>query len=253
MKLPFAEPYAAGSERARQAKAVRDLATEISRLQPQALTRTNGEEADHGPQYPANFTKGLAHDKNGVLAFPEDYRCFVEAINAPDPTLFEKDVQTFETRERKNDPDAELPFNCKRLEKTKSKTLEKVSAKWRGWESPRAGHVFELEGPDAGAVGMAPAPRVGSSELAAEMAEVYGLAILRDVPFSVIAKGGGEKLCGDDKKGKAELSAKDVVDHLNDMDFFKGIPDKMVSSTPHFAGADWLNRFDRNRLEARLQ
>ena len=61
---------------------------------------------------------------------------------------------------------------------------------WRGWESPRAGHAFDLEGPDAGAVGMAPAPRVGASELAAEMAELYAMALLRDVPFN--AWGGEE-------------------------------------------------------------
>ena len=67
MKLHFAEPDPAGSERARTAKKLRDLATEISRLQPQALTRTNGEEADHGPQYPANFTKGLCHDDCGLV------------------------------------------------------------------------------------------------------------------------------------------------------------------------------------------
>ena len=34
MKLHFAEPDPSGSERARAAKKLRDLATEISRLQP---------------------------------------------------------------------------------------------------------------------------------------------------------------------------------------------------------------------------
>ena len=115
MKLPYAEPDPAGSERARAAKKVRDLATEISRLHPQALTRTNGEEADHGPRnmlkdckpeevgsrYPAQFTKGLCHDDCGLVEYPEDYRCFVEAINSPDPTLFEKHVQTAKTRKKK--------------------------------------------------------------------------------------------------------------------------------------------------------
>src|SRR5688572_5695480 len=106
MKLPYAEPNVAGSERARKAKAIRDLATEISRLQPQALTRTNGEEADHSPQYPANFTKGLLHNEFGIVAQPEDYHCFVEAINSPDPALFEKQVQSAATRKAQ-------PFYCK--------------------------------------------------------------------------------------------------------------------------------------------
>ena len=117
MKLPFSEPLPAGSDRAQQAKIYRDLATEISRLQPQALTRANGEEDDHGtaqsttvekdgcletvttdPVYPVNFTKGLAHDDCGLLQEPGDYRSFVEAINSPDPSEFEKEVCSYDDR-----------------------------------------------------------------------------------------------------------------------------------------------------------
>lgn len=256
MKLPYSEPDPAGSERARKAKDLRDLATEVSRLHPQALTRSNGEEADHGPRndadgnpigarYPANFTKGLEHDECGLVAEVEDYRCLVEAINAPDPTLFEKHVV--------GAGDTDLEYHCT-IETTDKKTGKKKrkSPNWRGWESPRAGHVYELEGPDPGAVGMAPAPRVGSSELAAEMAEVYGLALLRDVPFTTIAKGGSKKLCPADKKTEhAALSAADVVHVLNDMPFYSG--KKVRSSTPHTTGADGLNGFERNRRSARLQ
>lgn len=240
MKLPYADPDPAGSERARAAKKVRDTATEVSRLQPQAMTRTNCEEVDHGPQYPANFTKGLLHDECGLLDRPEDYRCFVEAINAPDPTLFEKGVETAQTRC--------VTFACHT--KTTCHGHEEVT--WRGWESPRAGHVFDLEGPDAGAVGMAPAPRVGSSELAAEMAEVYGLALLRDVPFTTICEGGAGRLCGTDKSpGDAVLSASEIVDLLNEMPFYSG--DDPVSSTPHTVDETGLNRFERNRRFARTQ
>ncbi|MEM9439980.1 MAG: bromoperoxidase [Pseudomonadota bacterium] len=253
MKLPYAEPDPAGSERARSAKKVRDLATEISRLQPQALTRTNGEEADHGPRrdvrcckeeevgarYPANFTKGLCHDECGLVDNPEDYHCFVEAINSPDPTLFEKHVVT---------PDREK-FNCKTKKTCDCPDGEPVL--WRGWESPRAGHVYELEGPDSGAVGMAPAPRVGSSELSAEMAEVYALALLRDVPFTAICDGSGKSPCPLPKGHKGDWpTAGEIVDELKGMDFFSNNP---VSSTPHNVGSDGLNRFERNRREARLQ
>lgn len=234
MKLPYSEPDPAGSERARSAKKVRDLATEISRLHPQALTRSNGEEADHGGPYPANFTKGLHHDCYGLLADPSDYRCLVEAINSSDRNLFEKHVETAETRGVK------YHYNVKTV-CDEDKTVE-----WRGWESPRAGHVYELEGPDPGAVGMAPAPRVGSSELAAEMAEVYGLALLRDVPFTTICAGGGERLCASEKDaGKAERSAAEIVECLNKMAYFSG--KKPVSSTPHTVDSSGLNRFERNR------
>jgi len=53
----------------------------------------------------------------------------------------------------------------------------------RIWESPFAGHYYELEGPDPAAVAIAPAPRLGESELTAEMAEVYAMAVVRDMSF----------------------------------------------------------------------
>ncbi|MEL6479476.1 MAG: hypothetical protein AAFR17_19280, partial [Pseudomonadota bacterium] len=235
MKLPFSEPDPAGSERARIAKRMRDLATEVSRLQPQALTRTNAEENDHGPEYPANFTKGLLHDKCGIVDEASDYRCFVEAINAPDPTLFEKDVPTA--------ADRGVAFNC---EFTNTCSGQTGTPEWRGWESPRAGHVYEPQGPDAGAVGMAPAPRVGSSELAAEMAEVYALALLRDVPFTEICEGGSKKLCPSiEDPGEALLSAGQIVELLNGMPFFSGR--EVCSATPHMVDETGLNGFERNR------
>ncbi|MEM6470559.1 MAG: vanadium-dependent haloperoxidase [Planctomycetota bacterium] len=235
MRIPYSEPDPAGSERAAASKKQRDLATEISRLQPHAITRGNSEEADHGAPYPANFTKGLAHDDFGVVAESPDYVRFVEAINSPVRSLFETEVQTAETRE--------VPFACEPEDGTK--------VCWRGWESPRSGHVFDLQGPDPGAVGMAPAPRVGSSELAAEMAEVYGLALLRDVCFTQIVKGGGKKLCGSRKSGSALLTSTQIVEALNGMPFFSG--DNITSSTAQFTDESGLNRFERNRRLARLQ
>ena len=253
MKIPYAEPVPAGSKRARKAKAYRDLATEVSRLHPQALTKANGEETDHkpcahkhvceddkhkiinDPAYPANFTKGLAHNINGFLIEPGDYECFVEAINSPDSALFDKHVS--------NAIDHKVIYNCEK------KTAKDKQLKWRGWESPRAGHVYELQGPDSGAVGMAPAPRVGSSELAAEMAEVYGLALLRDVRFTDIAKGQGNKICAGDKEQQAELSAQEILDELNCMPYFT--LNNVVSSTPGQIDENGLNRFEHNRRSAR--
>ena len=247
MKLPYAEPDPAGTERALAAKDHRDLATEISRLAPQAKTETNGEEVDHGiayptneepanrvpPSYPANFTKGLAHNNHGLLEEPKDYARFVEAINSPNRAVFETEVTTADSSD----------FACTQMDGT--------AFQWRGWESPRAGHVYDVQGPDAGAVGMAPAPRVGSSELSAEMAEVYGLALLRDVPFTQIVKGGDKRLCGKTFSGTSELSAQEIVEALNEMPYFKG--EGITSSTPQFVDDLGLNRFERQRRDARLQ
>jgi len=252
MKLPYSEPDPAGSERARIAKNIRDLATEISRLQPQALSTNNNEESDHSNLYPANFTKGLLHNKWGLLQHAEDYHNFVEAINSSDRTLFEKHVVSAKMHG--------LIYNCTRKNAVKmtdqscpscSEGKDTKVFNWRAWESPRAGHVYELEGPDAGAVGMSPAPRVGSSELSAEMAEVYSLALLRDVPFTTICDGGSEQLCKEHyKTGKSILSSSQIVDLLNKMPFYSG--KKRCSSTPcNSDSVTGLNYFEANRRYAR--
>ncbi len=237
-RLPFSEPSPSGSVRAREAKRQRDLATEISRLRPQALTKSNGEELEQGTKsnYPANFTKGLLHDGNGLLANPEHYRQFVEAINSPDITLFEKHVTTA--------ADEGVTFEC---------TVDGETPAWRGYESPRSGHVYELQGPDAGAVGMAPAPRLRSSEFVAEIAEVYSMAILRDVPFSEIASGGGTRITGGDAAidANAELTSAEVVDALNTLPFLD-VNGARRSSTPARNDGGY-NAFETSRLNARLQ
>jgi hypothetical protein len=254
MKLPYATPDPALSARARHAKELRHFAAEIARLRPHALTEANGEEIDHGfapkdkhgkPQgharYPANFTKGLAHDAQGVLAHAEDYRGFVKAINAGEHDYFDTEMENAESRK--------VPLNCE-VPKGACLSKKELADKqgydlphWRGWESPRAGHAYDLEGPDAGAVGMAPAPRVGSSELSAEMAEVYAMALLRDVPFTVIESGGKAKLC--EGKGDAERSSQEIVDLLNSMKFYSGA--MPVSSTPGHVDDSGLNGFERDR------
>lgn len=229
-KINFSKPDPSGCERAKLSKQQRDLATKISRLNPQALTQSNGEENDHGPLYPANFTKGLAHDDNGLLEDPSDYWKLVEAINSKDRTLFDNQVQTAEDKGK--------IFTC---------TINNEPVEWRGWESPRSGHAYELEGPDSGALAMAPAPRVGSSELAAEMAEVYSLAILRDVPFSEIADGGGNKLC--EKGDHSQLTSTEIVNLLSDMPYYDG--KSVTSSTPLHTDTSGLNSFERARRQAR--
>ena len=229
-KINYSKPDPIGCERANESKKQRDLATKISRLNPQALTQSNGEENDHGPLYPANFTKGLAHDDNGLLEDPSDYRKFVEAINSKDRTLFDNQVQSAQDKGK--------TFTC---------TINNDPVEWRGWESPRSGHAYELEGPDSGALAMAPAPRVGSSELAAEMAEVYSLAILRDVPFSEIADGGSNKLC--EKGGHSQLTSAEIVNLLSDMPYYDG--KSVTSSTPLHTDVSGLNSFERARRQAR--
>ncbi|MEM9598798.1 MAG: hypothetical protein AAGD06_31310, partial [Acidobacteriota bacterium] len=65
-----------------------------------------------------------------------------------------------------------------------AKGCKDIGARVRAWESAGAGNVLDLEGPDAQAVTMPPAPRFDSKELVAEIAEVYAMALLRDHPFN---------------------------------------------------------------------
>ena len=57
-------------------------------------------------------------------------------------------------------------------------------SKLRGWEAPEAGLSMEPHGPDSHSVTMVAAPKLESDQLAFEMAEVYWLSLLRDVPLS---------------------------------------------------------------------
>ena len=155
----------------------RNQATAASR--PAQETFVNEEANDFAPVWPTNFHKGLHHDIYGAPE-PKQFTDFFEAINdpdyvnQPDPIGLRSDFDvpvgpiksTFYTRP--------LPEQGKKAE----------DWKLRAWESPLAGHQYDLQGPSASAVSMAPFPRLGSDELAAEMAEVYGLAILRDVAFA---------------------------------------------------------------------
>ena len=85
----------------------------------------------------------------------------------------------------------------------------------RAWESAGAGHTFDLEGPDAQAVTMPPAPALGSAELTAEIGEVYVQALLRDTPFTAMSLGTTPAQSDADK-------VENHVNQLNTLDWFSG-------------------------------
>lgn len=151
-------------------------------------TEDNGECDAYENAWPTNFSKGLPHDLYGI---PERVamQIFVDAIAKPD-TVFDVPVGP------KSAIEAHRPNGYKEGASS-LKTFFSSSVSVRAWESPISGHAYDLQGPDAGSVGMAPAPRLGSDELAAEMAEVYGMALLRDMSFEDIRKekGNAGKVC----------------------------------------------------------
>ncbi len=168
-------PFPEGAARHRLAARRRMTASELSGTYASVPTETNADEDElEADGFGTSFTKGLPHDDFGKPSDNTHYRAFVEQINQQDAEDFDRLPRGI---------GAGHPPRARR----EGGAADGSDIAWRGWESPRSGHYFDLQGPDADVLGMPPAPALGSSELTAEMAEVYALALLRDVPFADIA------------------------------------------------------------------
>jgi hypothetical protein len=119
----------------------------------------NGEEdkykdLDGNRNFIANYTKGLKHheltNRDAGEVINPDYRKLVDAIKSEKPQDFEN-----------------LPLGL-----------------GRKFTNPQAGYGFDLEGPDSHDLAIRPAPKIDSAEAAGEMAELYWMALCRDIPFS---------------------------------------------------------------------
>lgn len=145
------------NDRRIEAKRFREDAAQLAFDRDHPTHLANGDEQKFASsKYLMSFTKGLRHDTGtGLIEARADFEAFRQAIDngVIEPFTTRVRVRTTEGKDR------------------------------RMWEAPTAGVVFDLEGPDAQAVTMPPAPALGSDELTFEMAEVYELALVRDVPF----------------------------------------------------------------------
>ncbi len=179
-------------DRQQESYKIRVDAAKIALARPLEPQECNGDESI--PCKPMSFTKGLAHDfKTGLLQKEADFKKFVKGVDTGNPADF---IAT--------------PLGPRPANDWKSKKDVKV----RAWESQGAGHTFDLEGPDAQSVAMPPAPKLGSDELTAEMAEVYAQALLRDIPFSVFYDKANSRQ-------KDKKRAKELIDALNKIPFFR--------------------------------
>ena len=166
------------------------------------------------PSHIANYTKGLPHHhEDGLLCDPADYQKFIQGIDSGNPRDF---------RDTPLGPKPDAHADCDRIT-WKSQYTQTADQKQRvrqtegnqavkgipvrAWESAGAGHVFDLQGPDAQSVTMPPAPAFESAEFTAEVAEVYEMALLRDVPFAQF-----------DSHTKVAAS----LNRLNNLDWFNG-------------------------------
>lgn len=117
-------------------------------ISPRFRRLSNGDE-DRYLNRIANYSKGLPHNSNGEVV-PAAYDSMLEALRTGDPSQFEQ-----------------IPMGGDR----------KLT-------NPQAGMAFDLEGSDCFSMLQRPAPGFASREVAAEIAENYWMALLRDVPFT---------------------------------------------------------------------
>lgn len=171
--------------------------------------------------YLMSFTKGLPHNiETGLIKNPDHFQFLVKGIDSGDSRDF-RDTP-LGNEENIGHPDTcKIPKEGWRSEKAKTSN-NGGNVDVRAWESQSAGLAFELEGPDAQAVTMPPAPSLGSAELTAEMAEVYIQALLRDVPFNAMSAGVNKaKTLTKVRANNADVAkVKQFTDKLNKLEWF---------------------------------
>ena len=202
----------------------------------------------------ANYTKGLPHDEStGLLLNATDYKLFVTGIQSGDPVDFRNtplgpgklgDLPGTPSNESITSDQTDRRKIWKSdVAKSVTPSASEKGARVRAWESAGAGNVLDLEGPDAQAVTMPPAPRLDSDELLAELAEVYAMALVRDLPFRSFPLPTSE--------GKTVRRSRDTTKPLMRVSA-SGIPNaaKMLRELPWFyadTSALGLNAEERNR------
>ncbi|HEU4455685.1 MAG TPA: vanadium-dependent haloperoxidase [Longimicrobium sp.] len=162
-------------ERADLSRAARLQATNES-YQPRSHPCNCDEinfQASHPGRFPASYTKGLPHNALGeVLTAP--YCELLNAIATANPNLFEG-------------VDLGCCPDCMPTIPSGVPPALECRVRRRPLENPQAAYAFDLEGFDSHALCLPPAPRFSSAEEISEIAELYWMALARDVAFTQYA------------------------------------------------------------------
>eukprot|EP00172_Hildenbrandia_rubra_P003881 Plantae.Rhodophyta-Hildenbrandia_rubra.ctg6820.p1 GENE.Plantae.Rhodophyta-Hildenbrandia_rubra.ctg6820~~Plantae.Rhodophyta-Hildenbrandia_rubra.ctg6820.p1 ORF type:complete len:613 (-),score=101.67 Plantae.Rhodophyta-Hildenbrandia_rubra.ctg6820:129-1967(-) len=158
-------------QRRRQSMTTRIRAAMLAFRREPEIHKVNGDENRYPITKIASFTKGLPHDpRTGVIVDPYSYDLLVKSSNSGKPQ---------DQRRVPLGPPPGVKFKSYIANNSKAGREGKI----RGFESSGGGLSYDLEGPDAQLYAIPPAPTLTSKELAAEMSELYGMALLRDEPF----------------------------------------------------------------------
>lgn len=120
----------------------------LEKASPLAAHSCNGDEALYESRI-ANYSKGLPHNDLGEV----------------DADAYDKMIHALETGEQADFEDVPMPGNIK-------------------LKNPQAGLAFDMMGPDSNNLYAPPAPEFSGSAIAAEIAELYWMALARDVHFN---------------------------------------------------------------------
>ena len=218
--INHSEPETSDTDREDESYSRRKKAGKYSKSYAQPSIPSSSDEVEYANErFPHNFTKALKHNRYGMLETPTHYETLVNLIN-----------QNFST-DFNSIPPGLSGGNAK------TNRVDNDTISWRGWESPRTGHFYSLQGADSDKVGMDPPPALGEEELMVEMAEVYALALLRDIPLKAFTDptgvATGQLLC-------SNTTVQQVIDALLDLEWYQGV----ASTSP-------LRRQARRRRAAR--
>ena len=139
------------------------MAQENLRLTPQNFEHPKNGDEDLYPDKIGNYSKGLPHNSDGTVVVSA-YNSLLLALRTGQPTDFDS-----------------IPLGGDR----------KLT-------NPQSGLAFDMEGADSHSFVIPPAPAFASRELAAEIAENYWMALLRDIPFSQYSVKSDSKAAADD-------------------------------------------------------
>ncbi|MCP5235782.1 MAG: hypothetical protein H6945_08605 [Zoogloeaceae bacterium] len=197
------------------------------------LTTIHNNEKDSLDGRPTSYHKGIPHDVFG-LPDPLAFEAFKDRLNGTDyhggvHASFDVPLGPLNAGGAWKGTDRDPKFSALTdfFSIVKVDGMEKKPAV-RNWESPLGGHQYDLQGPDAGDLALFRAPKLGGSELTAEIAEVYAMAVLRDTTFeqmkskATVARGG--------------VTVGEVIDELKVLSWFDPHAEVVSEGTPHEQG-----------------
>jgi len=252
-----------GAEALQQHSSARIAAANLSIdpiTRPAPVIASNGEEDLYAANPLSSFTKGLPHDRFGRVD-QTAYDYFVSALLKVHPMTEQGGFPAplgptddpdksypvgYTPKDQAVDPDQGVMAHFQYLAEQSDGRYSKPAL--RKWESPQGGLNTDLMGPSPAGVAMPPAPTLGSSELCAEMAEVYAMALVRDVALEDIQNDATTV----EIDSATNFSIGELVAELGKLSWFD--PDAHPTSSVPAAdgGPAVLNAQERKRRAARL-